>query len=70
MDKISDEYIALISKNWNSFKSNIPKIDGIIEDISNCRSDSSKSILISYAKKLFENMIQTGVFSQEAKDTE
>lgn len=70
MEKITDEYVANITKNWNSFKNNIPKIDGIIEDIGNCKSDSSRSILVSYAIKLFDNMIQNKIFYKEEKETE
>ncbi len=69
MEKITEEYMLSITKNWLSFKNNITKIDGIIEDINNCKNDSSKSILVSYANKLFENMIQNKVFSTEAKET-
>lgn len=69
MEKITEEYIANITKNWTSFKGNIQKIDGIIDDINNCKSETSKSILVSYANKLFENMIQNKVFLQDNKTT-
>lgn len=56
MDTINQDTIEKIMTNFNQLKSQIEKIEGILTDLNNCKSEYTKTILVSASTKLAEQM--------------
>ena len=56
MENITQENIDKVVNNFNKFKLAFDKMSGIVEDLNNCNSDYSKTILFSAISKMAEQV--------------
>jgi len=56
MDSINQETLEKMTNNWKSFATQFEKLGNLIEDMGNCKSDYTKSVLFSAVTKIAEQL--------------